>query len=600
MYPNSMLFGAIFAAIFAIEIILSTIVAIKRGFLPALIRLATIVASFILALILAPMIATKLSGLSETLANSMFGDMVVQIEQFSPSTIDLLYHFPIALLAPTLFISLFYIFKSLTLLLFRILKPTLPSHTKLSMRILGGLSGALGAVITLCAVLLPIWGMLGICHRAAVTLSQAETSENESLSEAVFKLERFDSEILGPVVNNFVADIFTDSGDNALYRSMTKFELHDEHLQLSEEIDLLAVTAADAFTFVGSMPPGFELSNLSDEQFEYLHTLTSDVDHSTLLRNICAEWISSVSGTWESGQPFMGVPEPQTNDSIRPVIRAFYGLLATTNESCLAGDIDSFINILEIFIRHNLLDTSQEENLLSLLGNRAFTDDLITFLAEHDRIRATFTEFISSMMTAWEKGEAHEGLPAPQTNELIDPVLKAFFHVFATTNEDLIVSDMSALADIIGVLKDYDIFNSVQDGRAMAKIVMDGQFMADLNAAVNNNERFMPVLDTVTSIGLSAISGQLNISLPNSAAMTDIASAISNALNNSQGEEAVVAAVEQALKKNNVDVPESISQIVAQVSISEFGNAQSVSENEVSDYLNGLYHSTDDLDGFFK
>ena len=346
--------------------------------------------------------------------------------------------------------------------------------------------------------------------------------------------------------------------------------------------------------------PGFELANLSDQQFESLHTLTEDVDHSTLLRNICAEWVSSVTGTWESGEAFMGVPEPKTNEEIKPLIRSFYSMLATTNESYFAGDVDSFISALEIFIHHGLLETDQQDNLLSLLGEDAFIADLITFLDEHDRIRTTFADFLSSLMSAWEKGEAYDGLRAPQTNELTDPILKAFFHVFATTNEELIISDMSALADIIGVLKDYDIFHSVRDGYAMAKIVMDGQFMADMNAAVNNNERFMPLLDTVTSIGLSAISSQLNISLPNSGAMADIASAISAALNNAQGQDAVAAAVNQALAKNQVEVPESISEVVAQVSVSQFGSAQNVSANEVSDYLNNLYNTTGDLDGFFK
>lgn len=600
MYPNSMLIGGIIAAIFAATVLFGTLLAIKRGFFPALIRLALIVASLILALITAPMIATKLTALSENFIYSMFGSVMDQIAQYSPSTMELLHQLPIALLSPALFIAIFFLLKTISLIIFRILKAALPSRSSILFRLLGGVTGAVASLICLCVVFLPLWGAVGVFHRTAVSLSLADTSEKPGLTETIDQLEALDQAIIGPIVDNPMANIFTESGDNILFRTLTKFKMNEDQLQLGDEIDLLAQTASDALTFVGTMPEDFALGALSDTQFTSLHTLTADIDHSTLLRNIFAEWISSVTGTWENGEEFMGMPEPVTNPSIQPVVRTFYAFLASTNADCLADDFDAVIDLFALFVEHGLLDEEQQDNLLSLFGDHGFAEDLIALLAEEDRIRTTLADFLSSLMTAWKKGESYQGLPVPRTNELVEPIMDEFFHVFATTDETLIVSDMTALADIIGVLKDYDIFNSVQNGKDMAKIVMNGQFIADLNAAVNNNERFTSLMNAVTSIGLSAISSQLNVSLPDSAMMKDLSLIISQSLSGSQDQAALTASINQTLKSNQVDVPESISATIAQVSLAQFENTQNVSEQAVSDYLTGIYGATDNLDSFFQ
>ena len=114
------------------------------------------------------------------------------------------------------------------------------------------------------------------------------------------------------------------------------------------------------------------------------------------------------------------------------------------------------------------------------------------------------------------------------------------------------------------------------------------------------------MLDIVASLGLSAISSQLTISLPDSKMMTDLSGSISTTLNNVIGQsqtiqiQSIESEVTKVLAENKVDVPAGVTDMISQIVQDQFGNKTSVTEKDVSDYLTGLYNSTDNLDGFFK
>jgi hypothetical protein len=58
--------------------------------------------------------------------------------------------------------------------------------------------------------------------------------------------------------------------------------------------------------------------------------------------------------------------------------------------------------------------------------------------------------------------------------------------------------------------------------------------------------------------------------------------------------------VQKTLKENKVDVPDSVTGMIAQVATEKFAGQETVSEQEVKDHLLSLYGSAGDLDGFFQ
>ena len=604
MYPNSMLFGAIFAVIFLACMAIGALVAIKKGFFPSLLRLATLIFSFVVSVPLSLLIAGKCVGLYEKIMLSVLGDSLNQIAQHSPSTMDLLLHLPAAIIAPALFITIFYVLSLLTKIICRLLKVLLPSRSGLTFRILGGVAGALSALICLLAIAIPVWGTVSTVHRAVDIIAHSDTSKNQQLDSVVGTFEKIDADLLGPLGDNFVADIFTEKGDSALFRKLTQFEFHQEKLSLSEEITLLSQTASDALALASSLSD--EASIQTPEQFSNLRTLASDVDHSKLLRNICAEWLSAITTAWQKGETFMGIEPLQVNASAKPFLNALYGYLSTTNEDRIANDLNCFIDILEILNRHGILDGDKNANMLTKIGNEAFVQDLTAFLDDNDRLRITIADLLSAISGAWQNGDDYEGIKLPKTNELFDPVMNTFFGILATTDDTLITDDMTAVSNIIGVLEEYDLFDGIKQGTDMANIIMEGAFVSDLQTEINSHPRFVPLLDTVTALGLSAISSQLNISLPDSDTLTQLADTISSTLNTAKDEngninlDTVSEEVQKTLKENKVDVPDSVTGMIAQVATEKFADQETVSEQEVKDHLLSLYGSAGDLDGFFQ
>lgn len=604
MYPNSMLFGAIFAVIFLACMAIGALVAIKKGFFPSLLRLATLILSFIASVPLSLLIAGKCVGLYEKIMLSVLGDALNQIAQHSPSTMDLLLHLPAAIIAPALFITIFYVLSLLTKIICRLLKVLLPSRSGLTFRILGGVAGALSALICLLAIAIPVWGTVSTVHRAVDIIAHSDTSKNQQLDSVVGTFEKIDADLLGPLGDNFVADIFTEKGDSALFRKLTQFEFHQEKLSLSEEITLLSQTASDALALASSLSNGASIQ--TPEQFSNLRTLASDVDHSKLLRNISAEWLSAITTAWQKGETFMGIEPLQVNASAKPFLNALYGYLSTTNEDRIANDLNCFIDILEILNRHGILDGDKNANMLTKIGNEVFVQDLTAFLDDNDRLRITIADLLSAISGAWQNGEDYEGIKLPKTNELFDPVMNTFFGILATTDDTLITDDMTAVSNIIGVLEEYDLFDGIKQGTDMANIIMEGAFVSDLQTEINSHPRFVPLLDTVTALGLSAISSQLNISLPDSETLTQLADTISSTLNTAKDEngninlDTVSEEVQKTLKENKVDVPDSVTGMIAQVATEKFADQETVSEQEVKDHLLSLYGSAGDLDGFFQ
>ena len=700
MYPNSMIFGIAFAALFGIVMLVGALIGIKRGLFPSLIRLGMILASFVIAIPLTNTVNRILSGYVPTIMNSLLGDSAEQIATHSPSTMELISQFPLALIAPILFIAIFYLLNAITRIVFRFIKLIFPKNKSPLFRTLAGVSGALASLICLLAVCLPLWGLLGILRQTVYTVTEIDISQNEDLRETIAQVDAIDEAVLAPAVNNFTTDLFTNSGNNILYNRLTKLRLQGESTYLGEELHLLTETAADILGLAGSLPDNFALSDLSEEQIADLREITEDIDNSALLRNICAEWASSMAQAWMNNEPFMGIEDPANNTKIKPVLHSLYRLLATTNADLLASDINLFIDILDVLVRHEML-IAQQTALLERFGNDTFINDLTAPLSEHDRIRASlseltaattgawatgtdymglsepqmnteyrailragygflattnesiliedirtlsgllsltakishstnillddtfleqlnaflgehprfrdyFADWIAKLAKAWADGQDYDGMARPATNELIDPVMVSLLGILSTTDKTLIHDDLSAMAEVMHILRTYDVFGNVSSGSQMGSVLMNSEFIADLNQAVKRHERFKPMLDIVASLGLSAISSQLTISLPDSKMMTDLSGSISTTLNNVIGQsqtiqiQSIESEVTKVLAENKVDVPAGVTDMISQIVQDQFGNKTSVTEKDVSDYLTGLYNSTDNLDGFFK
>lgn len=700
MPTNVMIFGIAFSALFAVSMLIGALIGIKRGFFPALIRLGMILLCLIIAIPLTSVLGGILSGYTESIIHALLGSTADQIAECSPTTMELLRQFPLALIAPILFILIFCILRLITMIVFHILKALFDTNPSPLFRALSGVTGAVTSLLCLLAICLPLWGLVGICHQTVQTVAEIDVSKNEELSTTLAQVNAVDDAILAPATTNFVSELFTNGGNSAFYNWLTTLRLNGDTVSLGEELHLVTHTAADALALVGSLPSNFTLSDLSQTQIDAMHQIVADIDSSVMLKSIFSEWVSAAATSWKNNEQFLGMSDPAANTALKPVVHSLYGFLATTNADLLVDDLTLFVDVLDVLIHHHILSAQQTE-LLNKFGDDLFMNDLTAPLSEHDRIRAALSELTASTTGAWANGSDYMGLKEPQmnaeyrailragygflattseatfvedlktlsglasmlagqthsvnillddtflgqfniflgehtrfrdhfaswiakvadawadskdydgmtrpaSNELIDPVMISLLDILSTTDKSLIHNDLTAMTDIMRVLRNYDVFGGVSGGSQMGSILMKTHFVSDMNNAINRHERFTPLLDIVASLGLSAISSQLTLSLPQSQMLTDLSGSISTTLNNVMGKDEttkkaeISKEVDKVLTDNKIDVPAGVTDMITQVVHTQFGNKTNVSEKDVSDYLTGLYDSTDNLDGFFK
>ena len=74
MYPNSMIFGIAFAALFGIVMLVGTLIGMKRGLFPTLIRFGMMLLSFVIAIPLTNAVNSILSGYVPDIMHSLLGN----------------------------------------------------------------------------------------------------------------------------------------------------------------------------------------------------------------------------------------------------------------------------------------------------------------------------------------------------------------------------------------------------------------------------------------------------------------------------------------------------------------------------------------------
>lgn len=700
MYPNSLLFGILFLAIFLIGMAIGAVIALKRGLYPALVRLALVILCLLLAIPITNAIAGSLSGLSEQFIGTVLGDLTAQLAQYSPSTLTLIHRFPIAVAAPILFILIFCLLRLLTLILFRLFRALLPTNNSLLFRILSGVTGALTSLVCLWAIWLPLWGMLNVAHQTVLPICEIPSEQNAKLQTSITQIESLDNGILAPAIHNFTAEVFTNEGQSKLYDGLTKIELQEEQIYLSKEVKQISHTAINALTFAGTIPNDFKISDINRDHITSLHALCDDLEQSALLKSILAEWLSSTVSTWENGETFFGIADPAAKTAYKPVIHAFYRFLGSTTDELLVDDLRLFIDVLDIAIDHRLLDTKQID-LIKTFGSASFADDLTAPLDSNDRLRATLANLTASLTGAWangsdyqgmaepalnatyramlhacygflattdeslfssdirtistlssmlnqktsapnilmddgflkqfnlflnenprfrhhyviwftpvchswSKGEAYDGLESPATNELVAPVVSEMFAILATTNESLIHDDLTAMTEIMAILRNYNAYHSAQDGKQMANVIKDSHFASDLHACLGRHERFAPLRKTITSLGMSAISSQLTTALPDSVMLKDISASVSQTMNTTKAQtdterlNAINTTVDHILTENKIDVPAGVTDMICEIVYEEFSSKTSVQSEDIRSYLTAVYQHAGTLDDFFK
>lgn len=426
-------------------ILVGLLFGIWKGFGKSVIRLFTVLAMAVVCFFCSPPIAkalatTNISGLGINIAGVQVvtvGDAVVAflqkigiINEFmiaSPTFKSFVETIPVLVLNVVVFSLFFLILLAFShIISWLIAKFTLKKHKKgehKRFRLLGGLVGAVQAVLVFAVLAVPLFGL---ADTAEAALKAAETSSSSSAEgttascvvgseeysiiaatntndteKQIDEIKNTVSPIIEQYNNTFFVKAFRAVGlasiDTKVFGKLTETTINHEQVRLKSEVVTLAKVS-------GKLNSIINLSeNSTDKDFENAKEAVSTLFESKLVSRIAEETVNYVAINWldESNPTAFDVQKPNLGSLGNGLMDAALGELKTATRTTLKNDIVQAISVMQIAAKNDILkslkDGGNSEDLLDSLSKEGVVSSVIETMTKSDTLRAIIP---SAMQTA--------------------------------------------------------------------------------------------------------------------------------------------------------------------------------------------------------
>lgn len=394
----------IILAFLAVTLILNIFLAFCRGTRKSLWRLFTSVLSAVLAFFLARAIASSIGDEVAMWLKITYGADPLLTPLFSGEAgADLaLGTLSQMLVAPLLFLLLFWALKGILFLLYWLLcAVTRPATVDgAASHFIALPIGIVIALISIFAFLAPVMGYLDVVSATVTELDAGKSIEKvESLSEK-------NTALIIPATKTPVASHLYGFLGDTIFEGLTAREWDGEKLHLKTELVTLGKVA-------GNLQPLFTTpkEQYGEAECAAVEALATSVGNSHMLSVLCSGLLNSASNKWMAGQDFFGIAPPDLGANGNLLMTAFLKVFATSTKENIAQDVDFFGDVFTLSVRYKVLSvlaSSDENALAALIMSNGFLKDTRALIAEHPRMQGVGVALIDIGMRSALKGM---GLP---------------------------------------------------------------------------------------------------------------------------------------------------------------------------------------------
>ncbi len=334
---------------------------------------------------------------------------------------------------------------------------------------LGALIGGFSGLLTLCVLIVPLVGGIGIVSDIAAAPLEELASENPEL-EVIPEIVDASANNVGPVTVKCL-------GGGLLYDLMTSYPTDNGFATLRHESGLVRSVANAALTVADDEAPAEKVK--AD-----LAEVSRSFDDSVLLPAMVAEVVSAAADDWSRGEDFHGIECPSLGgDDLQPVVNSVIEGLAQSDVQTIKTDIKTVIDIVATLVVNDTLD-KLDGDPMALLAEEETTSEVIKLLLDNPRLNVAvdgITDFGMKLLMA------EVSAPADKS-ELYTSFLEAFEGVYienSPAQADESDSQKDTLADAYA--KVFDTYGLRVDD-ATAKSAADAKRSgADMEAWVKKN-----------------------------------------------------------------------------------------------------------------
>ena len=397
-------------------IILGVYYGAARGFSKSVIRLFTVGASAIGSLLAVMGISRLIVKYAvnnaggeqkvDALLNSYFPGLVDSMPQLvkpmlseiDASTAAIFVMMIVAIvLAPILFIALFYLLRFLTFPLYKLLAGlagAISYGRGIVSIILGSAVGLIQGVLIAAAVIMPISGLCNVADEAKASLMGNGEEPNGYIELAY-------NTVINDLSDNPMFDLVDKYGGNMAYDAMTTVRINGEKKDMADEcVDAVRVVV----DILPIAKPGYDWVHPGQVQRDALNNAVVDIGESELLASLISDVVRGMSVSVRNGSfdlKLTGAAKVLVDDAML--------MLSTSTKETIVDDLDLIVDVYFIACDHKLIDTLRSgdpnavRDVLTVKGDDGKTtvDAILDRLNEYERaqvIVTSLTKLSLSMM----------------------------------------------------------------------------------------------------------------------------------------------------------------------------------------------------------
>ena len=354
----------------ALILLINIIVGLKRGLYRSGLRLLTVIPAAVAAFILANKLAKPLSAkLLPLIDRFAAGRSFAEFFAEHPETKEAVVLLCKMLAAPLAFFLLYWVFKLVTLIVYKILVGcfAVEGPQKGILRIPGGLlMGILIGVISAMVWIIPV---IGYCETVDATVTaMTEKSESDTAD-----IEAKQKNFIQPVVKTPGASTLYDLMGQKLFDSLTSAKWNEQKTTLRDEMKSLGALAGNATSLTGKKPAEWD-----DTQSAAVQDMASSIGTSPMLSSLSSTLLHVTAVTWKEGSPVFTISKPQVEGSAELILDGFLEVFTTSTPDNVGGDLTSFANVFALMVRYDIFEQMADGEDNTLVENMAATG----FLAE--------------------------------------------------------------------------------------------------------------------------------------------------------------------------------------------------------------------------
>lgn len=330
------------------------------------------------------------------LVNRLGGTVFEGIEKILPEVHGAVVALPIAILAPILFVVLFFLFSTMLMLVYAIFAVFIFPKRCEGWSPLSHLCGAIvgvaqGALIAL-VVMVPVVGFVEVAGDAIDVICQ-EQGKYESAAVTKIKgyrgkLEEAENSPVFFYAKRFGAERISDRLMTASYRNEEGKKIS---IKAEKEIVSIAGMYAHAMPLLGT-----DVDRYGKTQVAAVDKLARDLEGSQLMRQVIASMVSNACIEWRGGGKYLGVEPPmQGEGEVGEFLATFYDAFDESTAKTIVSDFKTLADVFDLFVDYGVFANINNADVLQVTFTDAvMLEALFDILDANVRMQVLYTALI--------------------------------------------------------------------------------------------------------------------------------------------------------------------------------------------------------------